>query len=115
MHKLKFLPPALLLGFFASTMAQDIYRSTDAQGNIVFSDQQTPGADTVVIDTPNIADPVAVPPPSATPTPAPEPVVEKAAEPPATESLPEGNLVGYPRCRKGKRRKCRRYSYEYGP
>ena len=114
MLKLRILLPAILIGFITPAIAQEVYRSTDADGNIVFSDQQTEGAETVVIDTPNIADPVAVPPPSAAPPPEPEPVVEKTREP-AVTSQPEEKLVGYPRCRKKMRRKCRRYSYEYGP
>lgn len=114
MPRFRILLPAILFGFITPGIAQEVYRSTDAEGNIVFSDQQTEGAETVVIDTPNIADPVAVPPPSATPPPEPEPVVSKSPEP-VVASEPEEKLVGYPKCRKKKRRKCRRYSYEYGP
>jgi hypothetical protein len=110
MPKLRILLTALLLGICLPIMAQEVYRSTDAQGNIVFSDQHTPGAETVVIDAPNIADPVNVPPPSTTPAPAPKPTPQPAAAP-----LPEGELVPVPETHKKKRKRRRYRSYEYGP
>jgi hypothetical protein len=100
MPKLRILLPALLLGICLPVMAQEVYRSTDAQGNIVFSDTPTQGSETVVIDTPNISDPVKVPPPSATPAPAPKPK-------PAAAPLPESELVPVPEKSKKKRKKRR--------
>jgi hypothetical protein len=100
MHKLRILLPAQLLGLCLPVMAQEVYRSTDAQGNIVFSDQKTPDAETVVIDAPNISDPVKVPPPSAAPAPAPKPK-------PTAAPVPEGELVPVPETRKKKRNKRR--------
>jgi hypothetical protein len=109
MPKFRVLLPTLLLSLCLPVMAQEVYRSTDAQGNIVFSDQKTPGAETVVIDAPNISDPVKVPPPSATPAPAPKPK-------PAAAPLPESELVPVPETRKKrKKRRYRRLDYGYGP
>jgi hypothetical protein len=105
MPKLRILLSALLLGLCLPVMGQQVYRSTDAQGNIVFSDQKTPGAETVVIDAPNISDPVKVPPPSATPAPAPKPK-------PTAAPLPEGELVPVPEKRNKKRKRRRIHHFD---
>jgi hypothetical protein len=82
------LSTAILSFCFASqSQAQSqVYRSTDAEGNVTFSDQ--PSANSAKEDIPetNVGDAVKVPPP--------EPVVEPkvvAEQPPAA---PEGRLVG---------------------
>jgi len=81
-------------------MAKEVYRSTDAQGNIVFSDQQTPGAKTVIIEAPNIADPVKIPSRSAGLATTPKPKPGAAPE-------PEVELDPVPQKRKKKRKKRR--------
>lgn len=81
MSKKLLLLPLLISGLCLSTlsvMAQQVYRSTDAQGNVVFSDTPAEGSEAVNIDTPNIADSVETPPPSS------EPKLEPAAEPEPT-------------------------------
>ena len=73
-----------MLGLSCTVLAQ-VYKSTDADGNVIFSD--TPAADSVEVEItePNIADPVEVP----KYVPPPEP---KAIEPKKREV--EGELVG---------------------
>jgi len=113
MPKLRILLPALLLGLCLPAAGQQVYRSTDAQGNITFSDKPTSGSEAVTIDAPNVADPVAVPPPSAAPEPPPEPK-------PAIEAAPdlEGDLEMAPNTRKNKKKRRRNrptpFDYEYG-
>jgi hypothetical protein len=82
MLNFRILLPALLLGLCLPVMAQQVYRSTDAQGNIMFSDTPTQGSETVTIDAPNIADSVKAPPPE--PEQAPEVANEETA--PKSES-----------------------------
>lgn len=103
MPKLKILLPVLLLGLSLPVTAQQVYRSTDDQGNTTFSDQPMPESEEVVIEKPNVADPVAVPPPSAAPAPEPEPTLE-------AEAVPEGELVSEPKksSNKKKRKKNKR-------
>ncbi len=88
MLKFRILLPALLLGLCLPVMAQQVYRSTDAQGNVVFSDTPTAGSETVDIDAPNIADSVKVPPPQPEQEVEPKPEVanEEAAPAPNSES-----------------------------
>jgi len=62
-----------LLGFSLAAHAQ-VYQSTDADGNVTFSDQPTPESEEVVVPETNVGDSVDVPPP------APEPVVEPEPE-----------------------------------
>jgi hypothetical protein len=78
-----------LLGFCFASQSQSqsqVYRSTDAEGNVTFSDQPTANSEAEDIPTTNVGDAVKVPPPA--------PVVEPkvvAEEPPA---VPEGRMVG---------------------
>ena len=83
MLNFRILLPALLLGLCLPVMAQQVYRSTDAQGNIMFSDTPTQGSETVTIDAPNIADSVKAPPPE--PEQAPEVANEETAPAPKSE------------------------------
>ena len=90
-----------LLGFSLATHAQ-VYRSTDTEGNVTFSDQPTPEGEEVVVPEPNVGDSVDVPPP------APVPVVEPKPEI-VIEELPaelQGELVGEEK--KSNKRKRRR-------
>jgi hypothetical protein len=72
-----------------STAAQaEIYESKDAQGNPVFTDTPTAGAQEVKLQQENIADAVTVPP---------QPTPEPGAEPPAINNQEEhGNVIVIP-------------------
>jgi hypothetical protein len=80
-----------ILGFCFASQAQaqsqsQVYRSTDAEGNVTFSDQPTANSEQEDIPATNVGDAVKVPPPA--------PVVEPkvvAEEPPA---VPEGTMIG---------------------
>jgi hypothetical protein len=78
-----------ILGLCFASQSQSqsqVYRSTDAEGNVTFSDQPTADSEKEVIPPTNVGDSVEVPPPA--------PVVEPkvvAEEPPVA---PEGRLVG---------------------
>ena len=85
MLKIRILLPALLLGLCLPVMAQQVYRSTDAQGNVVFSDKPTQGSETVDINAPNIADSVKVPAPQPEQAVEPKPEVAKKETAPAPE------------------------------
>ena len=78
-----------LLGFSLAAHAQ-VYQSTDAEGEVTFSDQPTPGSSKVDVPATNVGDSVDVPPPAPVPVVAPKPEV-------AAEELPpelEGDLRG---------------------
>jgi hypothetical protein len=78
-----------VLGFCFASQSQsqsEVYRSTDAEGNVTFSDQPTANSEKEVIPPTNVGDSVEVPPPA----PVTEPKVV-AKEPPA---VPEGTMVG---------------------
>ena len=84
-----FLPGFGLLGFSLAAHAQ-VYESTDADGEVTFSDQPTPESKEVIVPETNVGDSIDVPPP------APVPVVEPKPEV-AVEELPpelEGDLRG---------------------
>jgi len=74
----------VMLGLSCTALAQ-VYKSTDADGNVIFSDTPATDSEEVEITSPNISDPVEVP----ANVMAPEP---KAVEPQKQE--PEGELVG---------------------
>jgi hypothetical protein len=78
MIKFRVLLFPLLLCFSYTVFAQ-VYKSTDAEGNVTFSD--TPSADSkaVEVEKANVADPVKVP---ENTSPAPEPKVVKTERPP---------------------------------
>ena len=82
--RLLLFPLLLALSY---TAAAQVYKSTDADGNVVFSDTPAAGSEEVEIPEPNLADPVEVP--EYVPPPKPQP---KAAEPINREK--EGELVG---------------------
>jgi len=62
--KLSLLVLAGLATLCLNATAQQVYESTDEQGNVTFSDTPTPGSRTVTIEAPNLGDAVKVPPPS---------------------------------------------------
>ena len=78
-----------ILGLCFASQSQSqsqVYKSTDAEGNVTFSDQPTADSEKEVIPPTNVGDSVEVPPPA--------PVVEPkvvAEEPPAA---PEGTMIG---------------------
>ena len=65
----------LMLGLSCTLQAQ-VYKSTDADGNVIFSDTPTADSEEVEIPEPNLSDPVEVP--EYVPPPEPPP---KAAQP----------------------------------
>ena len=86
MHYLKYIPFCLLLMLCQPGYAQEVYKSTDSEGNVTFSDQPDNTGETVDIPETNVGDSVEVPPPSAEP-------VQAGPEGELIEGLPE-NLEG---------------------
>jgi hypothetical protein len=76
----------VMLGLSCTLQAQ-VYKSTDADGNVIFSDTPAADSEEVQIPEPNLADPVEVP--EYVPPPEPPP---KAAEPQKRE--PGEELIG---------------------
>ena len=81
----KFLSRLLLCLVFASATAlAQVYQSTDADGNTVFSDQPLPGGVKVDVSPPNVADPMAIPvapsEPPAEAKPQPQPSTQQSTE-----------------------------------
>lgn len=60
--------------------AQQVYESTDEEGNVTFSDTPTPGSREVTIEKPNLGDAVKVPPPSPETEQAPKPKPKTATD-----------------------------------
>ena len=91
---------ASLPGLILPAHAQ-VYQSTDADGNVLFSDQPTPESKEVKVPETNVGDSIDVPPP------APDPVVEPKPEIAIEESPPEleGELRGIEYKSKKKRRR----------
>ena len=77
---------SLLLSLCLTGHAQEVYQSTDSEGNVTFSDQPGDAGTAVQVPEPNVGDSVEVPPPS------PEPV-QQAPEGELMEGIPE-NLEG---------------------
>jgi hypothetical protein len=114
-RKLRLLQLILFVGLPALAMTLpafgQVYRSTDAEGNVTFSDQPTSESEAVNIAPTNVGDSVEVPPPAPEPAPVLKPEPEIAAEKLPSEL--EGDLVGYER--KDNNRRSRRYRpREYG-
>ena len=84
LQKLSLIVLASLSTLCLNATAQ-VYRSTDTQGNVSFSDTPTPGSEAVNIGEPNLSDAVEVPPPSSEPAPKPEPKPAPATQ----QSQPE--------------------------
>ena len=92
----------LLLWGLSSVAFAQVYKSTDAEGNVVFSDTETQGDEEVKIPETNVADPVEVP--AYVPPPAPKP--EAAVEQPPEVITGEDNRDGG-RSRRGYRHRPR--------
>ena len=91
----------MLAGICQPVFGQQVYRSTDAEGNVTFSDQPDATGEAVTIPEPNVGDAVNVPPPA----PATAPVIEAGPEISA-EELPEslqGDLDGVKKKKKRRR------------
>jgi hypothetical protein len=99
------LLPALLLVLVLPAAAQQVYRSTDAAGNVTFSDKPTSGSETVTIETPNVADPVDIP--SFTPAPVKQPETKPVVK--QTPAAPEGEISAV----KKKKHRNKRYTGTY--
>jgi hypothetical protein len=72
MLKLRLVLFPVLLGLSCIALAQ-VYKSTDADGNVSFSDSPAADSEEVKITTPNVAEPVEVPANVTPPEPPPEP------------------------------------------
>ena len=88
MFKFRLVLFPVILGLSCTALAQ-VYKSTDADGNVIFSDTPTTGSEEVEITAPNVGDPVEVPANVTAPEPEPEP---KAVE--AQKREPGDELVG---------------------
>ena len=76
-------PCTILFSFIlatSNTAYAQVYQSTDADGNIVFSDTPTPSSQEIQIPETNLSDAVKVPEPILKPEPEPEPEPEVIAE-----------------------------------
>lgn len=73
---------SLCLIFASATSLAQVYQSTDADGNKVFSDQPTPESIEVDVNQPNVADPVTVPDAPAEPPAASEPPPQPTTQEP---------------------------------
>jgi hypothetical protein len=107
MIKYRVLLSTLLLCLSCTAFAQ-VYKSTDDEGNVTFSDTPTDGGEAVQVEPTNVADPVEVPVNTAPP---PEPKVvktERAPEAPAVKDYADDD--GYD----GNRRVIRRHHRRMG-
>ena len=85
----------------SNTAFAQVYQSTDADGNIVFSDTPTPSSQEIQIPETNLSDAVKVPEPILKPEPEPEPEV-------IAEEMPDyltGEISGKKRDDDNKRRR----------
>ena len=69
-----------MLGLSCSAPAQ-VYKSTDADGNVIFSDSPSADSEEVEVTSPNVADPVEVPVNVTPPEPEPKAVKAQKREP----------------------------------
>lgn len=94
---------ALLMGWSCASHAQ-VYKSTDAEGNVIFSDKPIDGGEEIQVPDANVSDPVEVP--AYVP---PEPKPEVKEEPPqpqviVVEEDDSEGLSARQRMRRAKRR-----------
>jgi hypothetical protein len=89
-----------LLSWSGAAGAQ-VYKSYDADGNVVFSDKQTKGSREVELTRPNLSDSFAIPPASSAASPleteseagtAPEPVTESTAHDDSADTNNDGRV-----------------------
>lgn len=75
----------LLLGLSCTAFAQQVYKSTDAEGNVTFSDASSTGSEAVQVEETNVGDAVKVPKNQfEDEAPAPKPKVTQQAPPQPT-------------------------------
>ena len=101
MTKLRALFFVLLMGINCTISAQ-VYKSTDADGNTVFSDTPTAGSQAIQIPQTNVGDPVKLPEPAPVTEPESEPRVAVEEAPPEIEGDMDG--IDYDDSRNLKRR-----------
>ena len=77
MFRFRLLLFPVMLSLSCTVLAQ-VYKSTDADGNVIFSDTPNTDSEEVEVTSPNIADPVEVPANVTAPEPEPEPKPAKA-------------------------------------
>lgn len=107
MIKFRALLFPLLLCLSCTAFAQ-VYKSTDDEGNVTFSDTPADGSEAVEVEPTNVADPVEVPVNTAPP---PDPKVVKTERPPeATTPKDYSDDGGY----RGNRRVIRRHHRRMG-
>ena len=80
MSVLRILFFSALLAINFPVVAQ-VYKSTDADGNVTYSDQPSADSEQVDVPEPNVGDAVKVPESAPAPAPAPEPAVAKEKKP----------------------------------
>ena len=99
----------LLIGLSGTSHAQ-VYKSIDAEGNVVYSDTPTQNAEEIQVPKANVADSVEVP-EASTPEPKPEASTEETPQPEVvviTDDDDDDGLSARERRRKAKRRHDRR-------
>jgi hypothetical protein len=84
MSMLRILLFSTLLAINFPALAQ-VYKSTDADGNAVFSDEPSAGSEKVDVPEPNLGDAVKVPEAAPEPAPAPAPAVVEKKKPDSFE------------------------------
>jgi hypothetical protein len=90
MPVLRILLFSALLAINFPALAQ-VYKSTDADGNVVFSDEPSAGSEQVDVPEPNVGDAVKVPEAAPEPAPVPAPAVVEKKKPDNFEE----DLTGY--------------------
>ena len=109
MRKVYALLITLMVGLSGTSHAQ-VYKSIDAEGNVIYSDTPTENAEEVQVPKANVADSVEVP-AAAPPEPKPEVKTEKTPQPEVivvTEDDDDGDMSIREKRRKAKRRHDRR-------
>lgn len=86
--------PLLCFGLLSldSIAFAQVYKSYDADGNVVFSDKPAKGSKEVEVTEPNVGDSFEIPPPPAEPLPESEPEVESEPEP-VTPPIADGTYI----------------------
>jgi hypothetical protein len=83
-HISKVLLPCIIGVALSGAASAEVYESKDAEGNTVYSDRPSQGAEEVKVAPTNSADPVAI-------TPRPQPSPEKPAKPRKAAAKPAGS------------------------
>lgn len=108
MPKVSALLLPLLMGLSSTSYAQ-VYKSTDADGNVVYSDTPAAGGEEIQVPEANVADPVEAP-AYVPPEPKPEVIVEEKPQPEVivtTDDDDDGHMGMREKRRKDKHRQNR--------